>query len=107
MPFVKRFVPKQVDMAGNICIVQWKASNRPPKDIEEVKNAYEICERMDELNPFDVDDLIKAHCTNPDCWERIYNLINTIIQYFKTKSNEWGQVWSTQKDQTLCIHVLI
>lgn len=33
----------------------------PPKDIAEVKNAYEIYERLDELNPFDVDDLLKAH----------------------------------------------
>ena len=33
----------------------------PPKDIAEVKNAYEIYERLDELNPFDVHDLLKAH----------------------------------------------
>lgn len=33
----------------------------PPKDIVEVKNAYEIYERLDELNPFDVEDLLKAH----------------------------------------------
>lgn len=33
----------------------------PPKDIAEVENAYEIYERLDELNPFDVEDLLKAH----------------------------------------------
>ena len=33
----------------------------PPKDIAEVKNAYEIYERLDELNPYDVDDLLTAH----------------------------------------------
>jgi len=33
----------------------------PPKDIAEVKNAYEIYERMDELNPYSVDDLLTAH----------------------------------------------
>ncbi len=33
----------------------------PPKDIAEVKNAYEIYERLDELDPFDVEDLLKAH----------------------------------------------
>lgn len=33
----------------------------PPKDIAEVKNAYEIYERLDELNPFSVDDLLTAH----------------------------------------------
>ena len=33
----------------------------PPKDIVEVKNAYEIYERLDELNPFSVDDLLTAH----------------------------------------------
>ena len=33
----------------------------PPKDITEVKNAYEIYERLDELNPYSVDDLLTAH----------------------------------------------
>lgn len=33
----------------------------PPKDIAEVKNAYEIYERMDELDPYSVDDLLTAH----------------------------------------------
>lgn len=33
----------------------------PPKDITEVKNAYEIYERLDELNPYSVDDLLIAH----------------------------------------------
>lgn len=33
----------------------------PPKDIAEVKNAYEIYDRLDSLNPYSVDDLLKAH----------------------------------------------
>lgn len=33
----------------------------PPKDIAEVKNAYEIYERLDELDPYYVDDLMTAH----------------------------------------------
>lgn len=33
----------------------------PPKDIAEVQNAYEIYERLDELDPYSVDDLLKAH----------------------------------------------
>ena len=33
----------------------------PPKDIAEVKNAYEIYERLDELDPYSVDDLLAAH----------------------------------------------
>ena len=33
----------------------------PPKDIAEVKNAYEIYEMMDSLNPYSVDDLLSAH----------------------------------------------
>ncbi len=33
----------------------------PPKDIAEVKNAYEIYERMDELDPYSVEDLLTAH----------------------------------------------
>jgi len=33
----------------------------PPKDIAEIKNAYEIYEMMDSLNPYSVDDLLNAH----------------------------------------------
>jgi len=33
----------------------------PPKDIAEVKNAYEIYERLDELDPYSADDLLMAH----------------------------------------------
>ena len=33
----------------------------PPKDIAEVKNAYAIYERLDELDPYSVDDLLTAH----------------------------------------------
>lgn len=33
----------------------------PPKDIAEVKNAYEIYERLEELAPYSVDDLLTAH----------------------------------------------
>lgn len=33
----------------------------PPKDIAEVKNAYEIYEMMDTLNPYSIEDLLNAH----------------------------------------------
>ena len=33
----------------------------PPKDIAEVKNAYEIYERLEDLAPYSVDDLLTAH----------------------------------------------
>lgn len=33
----------------------------PPKDIAEVKNAYEIYERLDQLDPYSMDDLLAAH----------------------------------------------
>lgn len=33
----------------------------PPKDIAEVRNAYEIYEQLDELDPYSVDDLLTAH----------------------------------------------
>ena len=33
----------------------------PPKDIAEVKNVYEIYERLDELDPYSVADLLTAH----------------------------------------------
>ena len=32
-----------------------------PKDIAEVQNAYEIYDNMDKLNPYSIDDLLKAH----------------------------------------------
>ena len=33
----------------------------PPKDIAEVKNAYEIYDRLEALDPYSVDDLLTAH----------------------------------------------
>lgn len=33
----------------------------PPKDIKEVKNAYEIYEILDKLDMYSIDDLLKAH----------------------------------------------
>ena len=33
----------------------------PPKDIAEVKNAYEVYERLDELDLYSVEDLLTAH----------------------------------------------
>lgn len=33
----------------------------PPKDIAEVRNAFEIYERLEELDPYSVDDLLTAH----------------------------------------------
>lgn len=33
----------------------------PPKDIAEIRNAFEIYERLDELAPYSIDDLLIAH----------------------------------------------
>lgn len=33
----------------------------PPKDIAEVKNAYEIYEMMDSLDPYSIEDFLRAH----------------------------------------------
>lgn len=33
----------------------------PPKDIAEVKNAYEIYERLEDLDPYSTEDLLTAH----------------------------------------------
>lgn len=33
----------------------------PPKDIVEVRNAFEIYERLEELDPYSIDDLLTAH----------------------------------------------
>lgn len=38
-----------------------QAGTGSPKGIAEVKNAYEIYERLDELDPYSVDDLLTAH----------------------------------------------
>lgn len=42
-------------------VINGKQVLAPPKDIAEVKNAYEIYERLDELDPYSVDDLLTAH----------------------------------------------
>ncbi len=42
-------------------VINGKAVIAPPKDIEEVKNAFEIYELLDTLNPYSIDDLLKAH----------------------------------------------
>lgn len=44
-----------------IAVLNGKHVLAPPKDIAEVKNAYEIYERLDELDPYSVDDLLTAH----------------------------------------------
>jgi len=42
-------------------ILDGKRVVAPPKDIAEVKNAYEIYDRMDAMNPYSVEDLLAAH----------------------------------------------
>jgi len=42
-------------------VINGKTVIAPPKDIAEVKNAYEIYEHLDDLNPYSVDDLLIAH----------------------------------------------
>ena len=42
-------------------VISGKRVVAPPKDITEVKNAYEIYEMMDTLNPYSIDDLLTAH----------------------------------------------
>lgn len=42
-------------------VIDGKTVIAPPKDIAEVKNAYEIYEHMDKLNPYSIEDLLTAH----------------------------------------------
>ncbi len=42
-------------------VLNGKTVLAPPKDIAEVKNAYEIYEHLDSLNPYSADDLLAAH----------------------------------------------
>lgn len=50
-----------LDLDQVTAVLSGKRVIAPPKDIEEVKNAYEIYECMESLNPYSVDDLLKAH----------------------------------------------
>ena len=42
-------------------VVSGKRVLAPPKDIAEVQNAFDIYDRLDELNPYSIDDLLTAH----------------------------------------------
>lgn len=42
-------------------VIDGKQVLAPPKDIAEVKNAYEIYEHLELLDPYSIDDLLKAH----------------------------------------------
>lgn len=50
-----------LDIEQVTAILSGKRIIAPPKDIAEVQNAYEIYECMDRLNPYSIDDLLKAH----------------------------------------------
>lgn len=50
-----------LSLAQVTAVLNGKHVLAPPKDIAEVKNAYEIYERLDELAPYSVDDLLTAH----------------------------------------------
>lgn len=50
-----------LDIEQVTAVLSGKRIIAPPKDIAEVQNAYEIYECMDSLNPYSVDDLLKAH----------------------------------------------
>lgn len=42
-------------------VIAGKRVIAPPKDIAEVKNAYEIYDHLDELNPYSIDSLLFSH----------------------------------------------
>ena len=50
-----------LDIEQVTAVLSGKRIIAPPKDIAEVQNAYDIYECMDALNPYSVDDLLKAH----------------------------------------------
>lgn len=50
-----------LDIEKVTAVISGKRVLAPPKDIAEVKNAYEIYEHMDMLDPYDMNDLLKAH----------------------------------------------
>ncbi len=50
-----------LDLDQVTAVIDGKHVLAPPADIAEVKNAYEIYERLDELDPYDIEDLLVAH----------------------------------------------
>ena len=50
-----------LDIEQVTAVLSGKRVIASPKDIEEVQNAYEIYDNMDKLNPYSIDDLLKAH----------------------------------------------
>lgn len=53
-----------LDIEQVTAVLSGKRVIAPPKDIAEVQNAYEIydnMDNMDKLNPYSIDDLLKAH----------------------------------------------
>ena len=50
-----------LDIEQVTAILSGKRVIAPPKDIAEVQNANEIYDNMDKLNPYSIDDLLKAH----------------------------------------------
>ncbi len=50
-----------LDIEQVTAVLSGKRVIAPPKDIAEVQNAYEIYDNIDKLNPYSIDDLLKAH----------------------------------------------
>ena len=50
-----------LDIEQVTALLSGKRVLAPPKDIKEVKNAYEIYDALESLDPYSVDDLLKAH----------------------------------------------
>lgn len=50
-----------LDIEQVTAVLSGKRVIAPPKDIAEVQNAYKIYDNMDKLNPYSIDDLLKAH----------------------------------------------
>lgn len=50
-----------LDLEQVTAVLSGKCVIAPPKDIAEVQNAYEIYDNMDKLNPYSIDDILKAH----------------------------------------------
>ncbi|MDO5296147.1 MAG: Fic family protein [bacterium] len=50
-----------LSLAQVSAVIAGKRVLGPPEDIREVQNAYEVYERMSQLDPFSLDDLLLAH----------------------------------------------
>lgn len=83
-----------LDIEQVTAVLSGKRVIAPPKDIAEVQNAYEIYDNMDKLNPYSIDDLLKAHSV-------MERGLLCILTQICSSSQIIIKYWNTQKEDNL------